>query len=134
MEEALAGVPEVAGVYLFGSALGLCRPDSDLDLAIILPPEQTRTEKDRELWEVKLYDRLRRFENHPVDLTIFDPGDTLFSFRILSEGRPLLIRDPDLLGEYRERVSRRHFEVYYRYRQAVAEVLGAKGGVYRDGP
>ncbi|MEW6447770.1 MAG: nucleotidyltransferase domain-containing protein [Bacillota bacterium] len=35
----LSEFPQVAGAYLFGSAMESCRPDSDIDLGLILEPE-----------------------------------------------------------------------------------------------
>ena len=38
--------PDVQGIYLFGSyAAGDARPDSDVDLALLLPHEQAKSEK-----------------------------------------------------------------------------------------
>ncbi|SHI78308.1 nucleotidyltransferase domain-containing protein [Desulfofundulus thermosubterraneus] len=38
VKAALQNFPQVAGAYLFGSILRLCRPDSDIDLGLILEP------------------------------------------------------------------------------------------------
>jgi predicted nucleotidyltransferase len=34
----LEELKEIAGAYLFGSALGLCRPDSDIDIGLVIKP------------------------------------------------------------------------------------------------
>lgn len=39
--ETLPHFPQVAGALLFGSALGSCRPDSDIDLGLIIFPPCT---------------------------------------------------------------------------------------------
>lgn len=62
-----------------------------------------------------------------MDLILFDPRETLFAFHILSQGRPLLLRDSDLVGELRERVSLRYPEVHRLYQQAVRDVLREAG-------
>lgn len=35
---ALESREEIAGAYLFGSALELCRPDSDIDIGLVIDP------------------------------------------------------------------------------------------------
>lgn len=125
--QALSSFPQVAAAYLFGSCLDRCRPDSDIDLAVVLPLALVRTEKDREQWEARISTELRAFDGHPFDLTIFNPEQTIFAFHIISKGQTVFIRDSDLVTDLMEYVSRQYEEVNYRYQRALAEVLDEVG-------
>jgi len=41
----LTDMKESAGVYLVGSALGLCRPDSDIDIGLVIKPLYGKSDK-----------------------------------------------------------------------------------------
>jgi uncharacterized protein len=50
----LSHYPATQGIYLFGSyATGEERPDSDMDIALLLPHEQAKKEKDPVLSECR---------------------------------------------------------------------------------
>ncbi|MBI3929761.1 MAG: nucleotidyltransferase domain-containing protein [Armatimonadetes bacterium] len=80
----IRGYPEILALYLFGShARGQARPDSDVDLAVLLAP-------GADPWRTKL-DLGSRFSERlgrPVDLVVM--GEDLdLTFRILVEGKRL---------------------------------------------
>jgi predicted nucleotidyltransferase len=90
----------VVATYLFGSASGLCRPDSDLDIALFLTDTDPNSrEADHMAGEVAL--RLAPVGEHPFDVNIVDPDNTIFAFRIISQGIPLVVRDNALMTHYK---------------------------------
>jgi uncharacterized protein len=100
MHESIAGViistirhyyPAVQGIYLFGSfAVGEERPDSDIDIALLLPHELAKREKTLSLSECRftLANALRR----EVELLNARQVSTVMQKEIIS-GR--LIHAPD---------------------------------------
>jgi predicted nucleotidyltransferase len=84
--------PDVRAVYLFGSqARAQDRPDSDLDLGVLLSAHLS----DREVWKKRLQlgalaaQSLKR----ELDLFILGEADLDLTFRILQQGRRLYERD-----------------------------------------
>ena len=84
-----AAFPKALGIYAFGSMIdGTARPDSDLDLAILVegyaPPLA--------LWDManQLADLLKR----PVDLLDFRAASTVMQHQVLNKGRRLWGKDP----------------------------------------
>lgn len=120
----LPSFPEVAGAYLFGSALGECRPDSDVDLGIVLFPDVPEPSGyGFAALEAEIEARLRPIDGHPFDVTVLRRDQPLFSFVPISSGRLVYVRDEDAIGDFIEVVSRRYGELRYRYRRALDEVL-----------
>lgn len=98
-ETVLRHYPEVQGIYLFGShGTGGERPDSDIDLALLLPHEQARREGDLSLspCRIALEDALRR----DVDLLNARRVSTVFQKEILACGRLLLRADGNAVDEF----------------------------------
>ncbi len=112
--------PQVIAAYLFGSALGRCRPDSDIDIGIV---STCQGERERLYLEARIVNRLQPLDGHPFDVIALDPGDILFSFSVVHHGVPLYVRDRDRLGDFLYAVSRPYGELAWRRRQALAEVL-----------
>ncbi|MEW6227740.1 MAG: hypothetical protein AB1700_06525 [Bacillota bacterium] len=50
----LVRFPQVAGAYLFGSSLGRCRPDSDIDIGLVPTEGAAATEGERESMETSI--------------------------------------------------------------------------------
>lgn len=113
--------PEIVGVYLFGSALGHCRPDSDVDVGVFVSPDLS--ERERVLLENKLAFELPPLAGHPFDVTVIDPRQVRFAFRVLSDGIPLYVGDSERLTDLMEKVSRGKDEFAYWYRLATDEIL-----------
>ncbi len=124
IEEKIGQFSEIAGIYLFGSALGRMRPDSDIDLGLILVPGAVKSEKELDFFLGKLYLALRNFEGHPFDLVSVRDADTILAFEILRHGVPLLIRDEAVVLDVVEAISRRYADVYPRYKKALEIVTG----------
>ncbi len=121
VEALVPGFPEIVGVYLFGSAVGQCRPDSDVDLGVFVRP--ALSERDRFLLENKLALKLPPLAGHPFDVTVVDPRHVHFAFRVFSEGIPFYVGDPEQLTDLMERVSRERAEFAYWYHLATGEIL-----------
>lgn len=95
MAEVLADFPEVAVAYLFGStARGDARPDSDVDVAVVLPRGVHL--KDC-YWE--LADLATRLEEvtapHEVDVVLLDGGKPILAHNVLREGRVIACHDEE---------------------------------------
>lgn len=128
VQDAVSGVlaryPQVAAAYLFGSAIGPCRPDSDIDLGLVLSPEAT----EPPAWgfsglEAQIETALGRIDGHAFEVIVLRPEAVLFSFKVIREGRLVFSRNRDVLLDFMERVARRYAEAGYRYRRALDEVL-----------
>lgn len=80
--------PDAVGIYAFGSTMdGTARPDSDVDLAILVegyaPPLA--------LWDTA--NALAALLNRPVDLLDFRAASTVMQHQVLSKGRRLWGKD-----------------------------------------
>ena len=124
VEEKVGQFSEIAGVYLFGSAVDRMRPDSDIDLGLILMPGAVKSDKELDLFLGKLYLALRNFEGHPFDLVSVRDVDTILAFEILRHGVPLLIRNEVVVSDVIESISRRYADVYPRYKKALEIIAG----------
>jgi predicted nucleotidyltransferase len=103
---ALGGDPRVAAVLLFGSrATGRARPDSDIDLAVLLAaPPGDPSEIRRELLE-RLVGAVA---TERVDLVLLDEASAALAFQVLKYGRRVLVADPVRLHRFTVRTYREH--------------------------
>jgi len=126
VQEVLPAFPEVAGAYLFGSALGPCRPDSDIDLGLIVDdsrvPVSPHDPLRREREEERIAMALGYIQGHPFHVTILDSDEAIFSFRAVASGRLVYLRDEPLLTTFLERVALRYRETHPRYMRALHEI------------
>lgn len=116
--------PQVAAAIFFGSALGDCRPDSDLDIALVPFPETIQTAGWGPEWVGQAERELGSLGRHPFHLTLLDRRQPIFSFRVLKEGRLVYVRDEDALYSFVERVARLYGEWAPRYQRALQEAVG----------
>jgi len=74
---------------------------------------------------------LPRFDGHSLDVNVLDPDSILFVFKVIHEGRLIYVRNEERVWDVVEYVSRRYPERYFRYQQALkdimAEVVGNGG-------
>ena len=92
-------LPSVQAVYLFGScADGVERPDSDVDLAVLLPHAAAKAVSPRNVRDLKfpLYDIVKR----EVDLVNLRSVSIVFRHEIVSTGRPVYVPDLPALEEF----------------------------------
>jgi predicted nucleotidyltransferase len=90
--------PEVQAIYLFGSsAAGLERPDSDLDIALLLPHELAKREKNLILSECRF--ALEKALQQEVDLLNARQVSTVMQKEIIS-GRLIYGPDRQVVDEF----------------------------------
>lgn len=84
--------PQTQGIYLFGT-FGTAdeRPDSDLDLALLLPPEEARKEKTLAFGACR--DGLEALVGRSVDLINLREVNTVLQNEIIAEGRLIYLAD-----------------------------------------
>ena len=123
VREVLAGFPQVAGAFIFGSILGECRPDSDIDLGLILEAGISTDSPAGEGLEAGISMRLPPIDGHPFDLVLINPDKPIFAFKAISQGKMIYVRDHNRVTDVIELVSRRYAELYPRYRRALEEIF-----------
>ena len=91
--------PNVQGVYLFGSYMTADEwPDSDVDIALLLPPAEAKKERSFAMSECSL--ALARVLNKDVDLLNARAISTVFRNEIISKGRLLYCADRYAVDEF----------------------------------
>ena len=91
--------PNVQGVYLFGSYMTADEwPDSDVDIALLLPPEEAKKERSFAMSECSI--ALTRALNKDVDLLNARTVSTVFQNEIISKGRLLYCSDQYAVDEF----------------------------------
>jgi len=91
--------PSVQAVYLFGSTVdGQQRRESDIDIAILLPPVQAR--RAGSLSMSPLHQRLESALSRSVDLVNLREVSTVFQNEIIASGERILCADPDAADEF----------------------------------
>jgi predicted nucleotidyltransferase len=118
----LKDFPQVAGAYLFGSALGALRHDSDIDIGLILE-DIAMADKDKAQLEAGIANSLSPLNGHVYDVVLLDPGNTIFCFRVIKEGQLIYTKNIGRVTDVIEYVSRCYAEVYPRYRDALEEII-----------
>lgn len=121
--EILKDFPQVAGAYLFGSILGGCRPDSDIDLGLILEAGIGPESYEGDKLEAAISIQLSPIGGHAFDIVILNPDKPLFAFKAISGGRLIYSRNQDRVEDVIEYVSRRYADLYPRYRQALEDIF-----------
>ena len=118
---------EVELAYLFGSrARGDARPDSDVDVAVLLDAGHERlapaTLLERHL---HLAARLHDAGAGEVDLVLLDGAPLPLRGRVAREGHPLYVRDQGVRAQWESRTSREFFDFEIFIAPLEAELLAA---------
>lgn len=113
---------EVVGAYLFGSILEHCRPDSDIDVGVVLAPGVSYSEQELETIQIKILEELPPLNNHPFDIIILNDSSAIFAYKVISQGRLIYARDYEAVTDFKEIVSRQRAENYPRYRRALESI------------
>lgn len=121
----LGNMEEIAGVYLFGSALGLCRPDSDIDIGLVIKPLYGKPDKYYLDIALAAETRLDPIDGHPFQVVPLNITDCIFAFNVIRKGRLIYERDHDAITDFIEIISRRYGENYPRYIKYLKEIVGA---------
>lgn len=114
----------VAGAFHFGSSLGMCRPDSDIDIGLVCGPLAPRSEREYDRLTGSIVNRLLPVDGHHFDLVVLNSLSSILAFRIINSGRLIYQNDPGTVTDFIERVSRQYGENYPRYRAAVRLIVG----------
>ncbi|MBS3948144.1 MAG: hypothetical protein KGZ57_07600 [Dethiobacter sp.] len=113
----------ISGAYLFGSVLDRCRPDSDIDVGILLVPGIAYPEAEKIMEE--LYLKLPPVNRRPYDIIILNHCSAIFAYRVITGGRLIYADNMETVTDFMESISRQRAENYPRYRRALE--LIAKG-------
>lgn len=117
-------LPELEGVYLFGSAaVGANRTDSDVDLAFLAgrPIDRHRT--------LVIQEQIAKALFRDVDLVDLAAAPTILQIQIIGEGRVVDAPDPDAVAFFEVRVFRDYQELKARRSELEAEIV-QRGRVY----
>lgn len=125
--------PVIAGAYLYGSILEYCRPESDIDVGLILVPGTVKSEREGDFLIVDILEKTPTLEGRYLDLILLNFQTTIFAFQVLSKGELIYNYRPDVVTDFLEITSRQYGEVYPRYRQALDLILGGIGHASRQG-
>lgn len=97
---ALTDCEEIVAAYLFGSvASGCMRPDSDIDIALLL--DQEATPFDPKKVHERLTSSLSRVLRGDVHLLILNDASYLARTQVFSKGELLYVRDRGQLARFR---------------------------------
>ncbi len=114
---------KVVAAYLFGSVLEPCRPDSDIDIGLLLAPDIIYSEKDVEKIQEDILEELPPLGKHSYDLVILNCVSAIFAYRVITEGKLIYTCDYEAVTDFMEKVSRQRAENYLRYRQALEAIV-----------
>jgi predicted nucleotidyltransferase len=99
------------------------RPDSDIDVGIILQTGAIKSEKELDLLLAKLANALGNYEGHIFDIVSIGNVNNILAFKILKKGEPIYIKDEGKVTDMIEIVSRLYSENYPRYKEALKIIL-----------
>lgn len=122
--QVLEGVEEIAGAYLFGSALELCRPDSDIDIGLVIKPLSGEPENYYFKVALIVEGRLGRLDGHPFDVIPLNTASSIFAFKVIKNGHLIYGRDHETITDFIEIISRRYGENYPRYIKSLKDIVG----------
>lgn len=120
----LHAYPDVAGAVLFGSALEFCRSDSDIDVGII---RSRALDPDADAWAdlgfaEEVADSLGKIGEHSFHVTVLSLRMPFLAFTAMHTGRPVYVRDEELVTDFLEEIALRYRDDYPRYRTALQEI------------
>jgi predicted nucleotidyltransferase len=120
--------PATQAIYLFGT-YGTADewPNSDVDIAVLLPPEQARQQP--QLILTPCYYALVDALGRPVDLLNVREVSTVFQKEIVESGRPLYCADDDAVAEF-EMLTLSHYQKLNEERRAILESFQETGRAY----
>jgi len=112
--------PNVQGIYLFGSYMTEDEwPDSDVDVALLLPPGEAKKERSFAMSECSL--ALASSLNKDVDLLNARTVSTVFQKEIISKGRLLYCADRYAVDEF-EMLT---FSYYQKLNEERADIIAS---------
>jgi predicted nucleotidyltransferase len=136
LSKVLAALPEVQLAYLFGSqARGRARAESDVDVAVLVSDKAAESPRAT---LARLLARLGRVvPSERLDLVLLNGAPSLLRHRVVSRGRPLFARAPQIRVRFVARAIRDYQDMQVRraffYRKRVERIHQGKGnGRSRD--
>ena len=111
IKEYFATKNEVIAVYLFGSrAEGVARPDSDLDIAVLIKEQA----EDHFAYRMGLAEDLEKLAGIHTEVVVLQEVPLLLQFQVLKHGKLLFERDPSQRAAYQMRLMSRYYD-YKRF-------------------
>ncbi|MCE8022123.1 nucleotidyltransferase domain-containing protein [Halomonas sp. MCCC 1A11036] len=118
-----SALPELQAVYLYGSqATGAATPDSDVDLALLLPTRLTAEQR----WQMsgEVAERLRA----DVDLVDLRRSSTALQYQVVTEGRKLW-QSGNSSDEFELMVQSEYWDLAIQRRELIKDIK-QRGSVY----
>lgn len=115
---------EIAGAYLFGSAMELCRSDSDIDIALVITPLTGRPEAYYEQVTNQIANLLIGPPGHTFDVVPLNIMNRIFAFKVIKSGYLIYNSKPAVVTDFIEYTSRQYGENYPRYRESLNLIAG----------
>lgn len=117
-------IPELAGIYLFGSeAAGASRADSDVDIGIYAGRPLSREQV------LEASHQLAKLLGRDVDLVDMASASTIMQFQIIGEGHLIDAPDPNSAALFEVRIMREYQDLKARRAEIEADIV-ARGRVY----
>lgn len=124
----LAHYQNVQGIYLFGSSMTEDEwPESDIDIALLLPPIAAKSERPLAISECAL--ELARAFGKDVDLLNARTVSTVFQKEIVTKGRLLYCADRYAVNEF-EMLTLSYYQKLNEERSGIIEAALADGRFY----
>lgn len=110
----LAAQPDVLAAYLFGSyATGRARPESDVDVAVLLSETDDLERFERHLWLIgEVEEALGR---RPADVVVLNDAPPLLAHQVLMYGRLIFERDRAARVEFEVRAGKIYADLQPMY-------------------
>jgi uncharacterized protein len=127
-EKILRTHPATQAIYLYGShATGDARPDSDVDLALLLPHVEAKATGSLALSELRT--ELERLLGRRVDLVNLRQTSTVFQKEVVFKGRRLLCATPGAVAEF-EMLVLSFYQKLNEERREILEAFFETGRAY----
>ncbi len=115
---------DVIAVYLFGSqAEGIARPQSDIDIAILLARSVQEDPLDNLSRETELKFALARFAQRDIDVVILNNAKPFLRHQILVTAKILYEKDVDARVKFEVRSAQTYFDLKPMYDFQSREML-----------
>lgn len=102
---------EVVAAYVFGSyAENIARPDSDIDIAVILEP----VPKDTLEYRLVVMEDIKRLTGLDADVIVLNEAPIMLQFQVIQKGKVVFERDADERAVFVMSVASRYYD-YKRY-------------------
>lgn len=120
--------PSLQGIYLFGSYQTEREwPDSDVDIAILFPPDMAAKEASLIFSNCKI--NLEEFLNKELDLINLRLVSTVFQFQIVTTGRLILSNDQRAVAEF-EMLTLSYYQKLNEERAGILQEFYKTGKAY----